>query len=290
MKSQNMVKTTGKRDLNKGFKMKKVLSILVIFTLFSCAETKPTEVAATGSADWSSYQKILDIGIKKTSYTGKYGDFEHNAFDYQALIKHSEFKTLISQQKENLKNATAPENRFEKLAFWINAYNFFTIVDVTAEFPVDSMKDIGWKNERHTVGGKKYSLDHIEHKILRPMGEPKIHFAINCASVSCPSLYDKVFEGKTVGATLKMLTEAAFKNPLHIRPDDDEVDVTKLMDWFEEDFEVRPFKSAEGFLKRYAPKELQKEIDGYISYNWNINNAENIAKAMKELDVKVKEN
>ena len=115
------------------------------------------------------------------------------------------------------------------------------------------------------------------------MGEPKIHFAINCASVSCPSLNDKIFQADTVGLELKKLTENAFKNPLHIRPDGGDVEVTKLMDWFGDDFKVAPFKSKEGFLKRYAPEALQKDVDGYITYNWDLNSPENVANAMKKL-------
>lgn len=237
---------------------------------------------------WSSYQKILDIGIVKNTYTGAYGDFTHNAFDYKKLKDHADFSKLINDQKGEFKKSPIPSNRFEKLAFLINAYNFFTIVDVTAELPVDSMKDIGWKNVRHVIGGKKYSLDQIEHKILRPMGEPKIHFAINCASVSCPSLYEKVLVAESIGKDLRMLTENAFKNPLHIRPDDDEIDVTKLFRWFGEDFEIHPLKKKENFIKKYAPKALHREIDGYISYDWDLNNPKNIDSAMKKLNVKKK--
>lgn len=254
-------------------------ALLLLLTLLASGNTDSTK----GEPTWSSFQEILDIGIQKNSYTGKYGQFTHNAFDYKLLMTHKDFHKLIQEQRTKLIGSIPPSNRFEKLAFWINAYNFFTVVEVTENYPVDSMKDIGWKKVRHNVGGSKYSLDAIEHKILRPMGEPKIHFAINCASVSCPSLHDKVLKAETVGITLKELTQNSFKNPLHIQIDGNEIDVTKLFSWFGEDFEIHPFKEKKNFIKRYAPKELHKEIDGYLSYNWDLNKPENISKAMKKL-------
>lgn len=259
-------------------------ALLLLFTLFASGNTDiPTQDPV-----WSSYQEVLDIGIEKYSYSDKYGDFTHNAFNYEALRKHKDYNKLILLQREKLIQQKAPTNRFEKLAFWINAYNFFTIVEVAENYPVKSMKDIGWKNRIHNVGGAKYSLDDIEHKILRPMNAPTIHFAVNCASVSCPSLHDKVFKAKTVGKDLKMLTENALKNPLHIKDDGDEIDVTKLFSWFGEDFEVPPLKEKENFIKRYAPIKLHKEIGGYLDYDWKLNSPENIKKAMETLGLKQK--
>lgn len=251
--------------------------ILILFLFpgaLSAEESKESSL-------WQPYQKILDIGIKKNSYSGPLGKFTHNAFDYKLLKNHKDYNRLIHDQRTLLIKSTPPSNRYEKLAFWINAYNFFTIVDVCENFPIESMKDLGWKNTRHNVGGTKYSLDDIEHKILRPIQEPKIHFAINCASVSCPSLHEKVFEAKSVGLTMKKLTENAFKNPLHLQVNGDEIEVTKLFSWFEEDFEIPPFDRKENFIKRYTPPKLHKKVDGYLVYNWELNTPENIEKAMK---------
>ncbi|MCM8543278.1 MAG: DUF547 domain-containing protein [Lentisphaeraceae bacterium] len=254
-------------------------ALLLLFTLLASGNTDKN----TEDTLWSSYQKILDIGIQKNSYTAKFGKFTHNAFDYKKLLAHKDYHKLVQGQRTELIEASTPTNRYDKLAFWINAYNFFTLVEVTENYPVDSMKDIGWKKARHNVGGKKYSLDEIEHKILRPMNEPKIHFAINCASVSCPSLHDKVFQADDVGVTLKNLTENAFRNPLHIQLDGDGIEVTKIFSWFGKDFEIHPFKEKENFIKRYAAKKLHKEIDGYLNYNWDLNNPENVKEAMQKL-------
>ena len=271
------------------FKMHLVILILVVFTACNNGaikvETSPTDNKNLHKPDWSSYQKILDLGVVQNSYSGKYGAFKHNALDYKKLLMNKNFQKLVSEQVQSLKTTQAPQGKPATIAFWINAYNFFTIVDVTKNYPIKSMKDLGWKNVRHQVGNTKYSLDHIEHKIVRPLGEPKIHFAINCASVSCPSLYQNVLREETINETLTKLTKDAMKNPLHISLERDKVHVSKLLKWFKSDFEVQPYKSADGFIKAMAPTQLQKQIDAYLDYDWTLNNPENIEKAMGQLNV-----
>ena len=274
------------------YKMHLVILILVLFSACNNGavkiETSPTDNQNLHKPDWSCYQKILELGIIKNSYSGTYGAFNHNAFDYKKLINSENFKLLVNKQVQSLKTTQAPQGKFAKMAFWINAYNFFTIVDVTKNYPIKSMKDLGWKNVRHQVGNTKYSLDHIEHKIVRPLGEPKIHFAINCASVSCPSLYHNVLREETINETLTKLTKDAMKNPLHISLKRNKVYVSKLLKWFKSDFEVQPYKSADGFIRAMAPSQLQKQIDAYLDYDWNLNSPENIDKVMKQLGLKKK--
>jgi len=269
---------------------KNTYSILLILwlTFLGCDNGKKTvENINTNlqKADWSSFQEILDIGIVTNPYTGTYGNFNHNAFDYEKLLNHKSYKILVDKQIKNLSLAKAPEERKAKLAFWINAYNFFTIVDVCSSYPIKSMKDIGWKNTIHQVGNTKFSLDHIEHSILRLMNEPKIHFALNCASVSCPSLFNKVFKEDSIIDDLTKLTEDAFKNPLHIQNNGNGVNVTKLMDWFEKDFVIAPYNSTTRFVEAYSPEELRKPVTDYIDYDWDLNSPTNISNAMKKLNI-----
>ena len=92
-------------------------------------------------------------------------------------------------------------NRNAQLAFWINAYNAVTVHGILREYPTESIKDhvsrFGgysiWKHYQLYVDGKPYSLDDIEHKVLRKMNEPRIHFAVVCASISCPRLLNARF-------------------------------------------------------------------------------------------------
>jgi hypothetical protein len=233
---------------------------------------------------WLSYGEILKANIVELSFTGDTGEFSHNAFNYKGVNQ-----ARLQAQIKLLKTVKVPSNRFEKLAFWINAYNFFTIVDVTSNLPVKSMKDIGWKKSHHNVNGINYSLDHIEHKIIRPMLDPRIHFAVNCASVSCPGLKATPFTSQGIRLELSQQTQNALKNPLHLRLNDGDLTATKLFDWFGEDFDNSFYKNPEGFIKKYAPFSLQKDIELWIDYNWQLNTPENVKKALYKLKLSAKE-
>jgi hypothetical protein len=259
--------------------MKKIFLTLFTFVLLT-GNLKAT--------DWSEFQKILDTGIVQFKFKGTEGEFSHNAFDYEKIRNSPDALETLTLQKNILSKATIPHERVQLLTFWINAYNFFTIVEVINNKPVKSMKDIGWKNRHHKVAQKEYSLDDIEHKILRPLKEPRIHFVINCASVSCPELRKLVYSPEMLIQDLNQQTKNALKNPLHLRPDGDDVAATKLFDWFEDDFETPLYEDPDGFLKFFAPKGLQKEIDSWIDYDWSLNNPKNIRDKM--LILKVQEN
>lgn len=255
-----------------------LITFLFIFSTFSHAQEKI----------WDNFANILKIGVVELKYSGEHGEFYHNAFDYNKVRNSLEAKKLLETQKTLLKTTKIPSSRYEKLSFLINAYNFFTVVDVVNNLPVKSMKDIGWKNKRHNIGGSNYSLDQIEHEMIRPMGDARIHFAVNCASVSCPGLKSVPFTSDNIRVELSEQTKDALKNPLHIQPDwNGDVEVTKLFDWFGKDFKGGQHKTAEGFLKKYAPLKLQKEIDGWLKYDWDVNSPENVKKAMSKFKVKL---
>ena len=127
--------------------------------------------------------------------------------------------------------ATSPESdpaRFPtpeaRLAYWLNAYNAFTLDAIIAEYPIRSV----WKTRdgqffqrrRHLAGGRAVSLDDIEHEILRgTFGEPRIHFAINCGSNGCPPLRPAAYEAEGLDATLRAATERFLASEWNLRID-----------------------------------------------------------------------
>jgi hypothetical protein len=126
--------------------------------------------------------------------------------DYAALRKDARWRQLISALE-----ATDPSRmrtRRERLAYWINAYNIFAIELVQRAYPIDSIKDVGsflfpvWKADAGKIAGRIYSLDEIEHQILRPMRDPRVHGAIVCASISCPPLQRVPFEAERIDELL----------------------------------------------------------------------------------------
>ncbi len=242
---------------------------------------------------WQNYQQILTKVVTPVEYTGQDGSYTHSSVDYQKLYKNTSLKKLISEQSKKLNTTLPPKERSKKLAFWINAYNFFTLVEVVDHMPdIASLKDIGWKNKKFKVNKTPYSLDHIEHKILRPLAEARIHFVINCASVSCPSLSDKIYVAEKLESQLTEAVQNAFRNPMHIKIGagyfgfgGDLIKVTKLLSWFGEDFEQQNGNGPLTFIHKYAPARFQsyQDYSASLHYNWQLNTKENITSYLKEL-------
>ncbi len=171
--------------------------------------------------------------------------------------------------------ANVPQKSWSKdaiLAYWINAYNAFTVKLILNDYPVNSIKDIKdpWGKKFFTLGTKKYSLEEIEHKILRKMNEPRIHFAINCASFSCPNLSNEAFTELNLDKQMETATIAFIndKNKNAITPD--KVEISKIFDWFSADFKSNG--SIIDFLNRYSTTKIKTNaVISYKEYNWSLN-------------------
>lgn len=178
------------------------------------------------------------------------------------------------------------ETRDEKLAFWVNAYNILAMDLVIQNYPTKSIRDLGswfrpvWKKSAGTINGRSYSLDEIEHEILRPMKDPRIHGAIVCASISCPNLLRQPYRAQTVGAQLDESLRAWMRRPekgMALDREAKALKVSRVFDWFSDDFD--PAGGVIPFVARYAPPEdgawLRENGDqvslSYFAYDWNLN-------------------
>lgn len=174
-----------------------------------------------------------------------------------------------------------------KLAFWINAYNALTVHGILQVYPTSSIRNhtaklIGyniWKDLPLPVAGTEYSLDDIEHKILRKLGEPRIHFAIVCASIGCPRLRNEAFRPQAVESQLADNARDFFSRKTNLQVDipQREVHVSSILDWFGEDFGPTPQKAL-ARLAEYVPDDAGRrmiEAGGfavrYLEYDWNLN-------------------
>ncbi len=265
---------------------KTIAAFYVIFFI-----TQQATFAETGSTFWDNYQYILKSAVIVNEFTSIDGEFGHASVDYEKIKNDPGLQKKISLQLEKLKTVKVPEERKHKLAFWINTYNFFTIVDVVNNYPISSMKKIGWRNKHHEIKGTLYSLDNIEHNVIRPLADPRIHFAINCASVGCPSLKSEIFDGNQIDMQLDKVTANALNNPLHLRMVNNKLNATKLFKWFSKDFESGGDEGVSDFIIRFAPKRLRHahQIENEIKYDWNLNTEQNVLKKMKELGTKFPE-
>ena len=187
------------------------------------------------------------------------------------LVDYASFKTEHPKLKEYLEHLAGinPDElgREDAFAYYINLYNAATIDLILENYPgIDSIKDIGgffgnpWKIEFITLKGQKVHLDHVEHEIMRPTyKDPRLHFAVNCASLGCPPLYEKPFEGETLDATLDKLTRQNMSDPAHTRLEGDDLYVSKVFDWFGEDWGGREEKVA--FVRKYSPQAQATQIN-----------------------------
>lgn len=175
--------------------------------------------------------------------------------------------------------------REEQFAFYINAYNAWTIKLILTGYPgVKSIKELGsifqspWKKEIARINGRALTLDDIEHKILRPtFKDPRVHFAINCAAKSCPPLLPEPYRGEALDSQLSRVTRDFINTPGNHRLEGDTLWVNSIFKWFAEDFNDDPG----GFYRKYAQGELKRALDEkrdrlrvkFLDYDWSLNGA-----------------
>lgn len=184
-------------------------------------------------------------------------------------------------------------NKSQKMTYWINAYNAFTLKSLIEKYPVESIRKISgvWEKRKWNAGGRQVTLDEIEHKILRPMGDPRIHAAVNCASISCPKLADFAFSAEKLNAQLKSAAQswARSKSRNRFKASVKTAYISRIFSWYGEDFIPRYYKegqfpklskkeaAAVNFLYIHGTKADQMVIDAGINrvkwqdYDWRIN-------------------
>jgi hypothetical protein len=147
---------------------------------------------------------------------------------------------------------------------------------VIDHLPLTSIRDAGslfspvWKKPVGMLGGRMVTLDEIEHEILRPLGEPRIHFAIVCASLSCPDLRREAFTVPQLEAQLEDQTRRFLTNASKgLRVEGTQAQVSQIFDWFEEDFDSAG--GVEAFVRRYRELPPQIRLRAAIPYDWNLN-------------------
>jgi len=173
-------------------------------------------------------------------------------------------------------------------AYWINLYNAVTVAVVLDHYPVASIRDIDigegwfspgpWDAELVTVAGVPLTLNDIEHRILRPIwGDPRIHYAVNCAAISCPNLRGEAYTAKGLDATLAAAARHYVNDSRGAVIRDDRLVVSSIYDWYQADFEGSKAGVVE-HLRRYAEPGLTERLagrDGYADhrYEWALNDA-----------------
>ncbi len=160
----------------------------------------------------------------------------------------------------------------DSLAYFINLYNAATLQLIVSNYPLKSIRDIDspWSKPVVRVGNKKFSLEEVEHDILRGMNEPRIHFAINCASRSCPPLYRKPFKPELLEKQLEAVTSAFINAPSLNRINPNQLVLSRIFDWYKEDFGGD--SGVRKFIQRYTAIPIAKDATvEYLEYDWKLN-------------------
>jgi hypothetical protein len=186
--------------------------------------------------------------------------------------------------------------RDEQLTFYINAYNALTLKVIIDNYPVKSIKDIPgvWKELKFPVAGKELTLDEIEHGIVRKkFKEPRIHFALVCASKSCPKLRPEAYTGASLNRMLNEEARRFISDPSKVKLDKDRntLYLSPIFKWFRGDFgDVREFVSR--YLSEDAAGHVREKRPWvrYLGYDWTLNGkdeeltAKDVKSAEKEVD------
>ncbi len=245
----------------------KTLGLVLALALLLAAT--PPGAAAQGPVDYSLYAELLRDHV------------QGEGVDYAGIQKE---RAKLDRFLEQLARVDpAKLSRDQRLAYYLNAYNAWTIWLILTKYPdLESIKDLGglltspWDKRIARLNGKVYTLDQIEHEILRPIfGDPRIHFAVNCASKGCPPLLNRPYTGARVQRQLQEQTAAFINDPARTRLVGDTLQVTKIMDWFGGDFNHDPA----GFVGKYARGGLKKRLEElggaveveYLDYDWSLN-------------------
>ncbi|MBG0808040.1 DUF547 domain-containing protein [Methylosinus sp. H3A] len=269
-----------------------VTRAICLLLLAFCTEASAAEPAdlfrsaASGSklsVDHSIWDRLLSTYVKP-------GPDGLNRVDYAAFKEggHGALKQYIAQLE-----AVDPErlNRAEQFAFLANLYNAKTIDIVIDHYPVRSIKDVSlgagllstfssgpWRAKVVTLNGVEFSLDDIEHGVLRALfKDPRVHYSVNCASVGCPNLQSRAFVGVMLDAQLDASARAYVNHTRAVTITQGKLVVSSIYEWFKADFGGND-QGVLAHLRKYAAPELKAKLQAFEKigahrYDWSLNDA-----------------
>ena len=251
-------------------KRKTFYFLQMIILLIMCS----SELSANGDvnlhAEW-------DFILKKYVLEGK--------VNYNKIISTTADLKRLNDYLITLGNAEVSLlKRDERLAFWINAYNAFTVKLILNHYPLKSIKDLKnpWKQKLWYADNQKLSLDDIEHiKLRKEFREPRIHFAIVCASIGCPVLYPEAFEKDNIEQLLNRVSRhfLAERRNFHLKTSGDNTTIylNRIFKWFKNDF-GKDDKQIVEFIIPYLQKKDRDLINvsdavkiKHLDYDWSLN-------------------
>jgi hypothetical protein len=260
-----------KSSFNDEFDMKLLITSLIFL---SACLTMTAATAETFDHEHTTFTGLLSEVVVVNGHQSR--------VDYPKLISQrdelDQYVTSLSAVTRSDFDAFSPD---QQLAFLINTYNGNQLLQVIDHYPLESIKDVGsffsspWSKKFFTLFNEPASLDIVEHQMIRKLfDEPRIHFAVNCASISCPPLMPQAFVASHLDAQLDAATINFLSDPQANYLQGSTLYLSKIFDWYEEDFGG----SVVGFVTGYRPELLQGLTQesgalkvAYSPYDWDLN-------------------
>jgi hypothetical protein len=222
-------------------------------------------IASQCCAQTSIFNELLKKNVTKNGIV-----------DYSSLKKEiQKLDSYISYLEKTSPDNSWSENK--QKAFWINTYNAYTIKIILENYPIKSIRDIkkegktAWKIPFAKVGGEAYTLDYIEHEILRKkFFDPKIHVGVNCAAVSCPKISNIAFTEENVVTELTRLMKDFINDSSRNKISKEKVEISSIFNWFKDDFNKKG--TVIDFLNTYSKTKISPNAKiSYLKYDWTLN-------------------
>ncbi len=263
-----------------------VLYLGIVISMFSCnsVQNPQTDSEPVSHKQWTALLKkhVTDDGL----------------VDYKGFAKDSgKLNDYLSVLSDNHPNADH-WSKDQRLAYWINAYNAFTVQLVLRHYPVESIKDVvsgpnitfvnsPWDIKFIKIEGKAYDLNNIEHGIIRErFEEPRIHFAVNCASISCPKLPREAYTAAKLDQQLEAQAADFINDPSKNRISSDNIKISRIFKWFKGDF-TENHESLQAYINQYTETKIDSDAEiEWMAYDWGLNDASKNVHPGKSINTK----
>jgi len=266
--------------------IKKIAMLLGVVAIVSLTVIASAEENA--GRQWPANQQVSIDQIDHSAFDQllkKYVDADGRV-NYMAWHQTAADRDLLKTYLEHLSRANpdVQASREAQLAYWINAYNAVTIEGILRVYPTTSIRNhtaklIGyniWKNLIFTAGDQRVSLEDIEHKILRKMNEPRIHFAIVCASIGCPRLLNEAYVADRLENQLAANSKDFFSRQQNLHVEGKTLRLSQIINWFGSDFGSTQQQQMQKLSPNFPPAAQKLVTSGkykvkFLKYDWDLN-------------------
>jgi hypothetical protein len=255
------------------YNMPKISFVPFLFSLFLCfivgkSHAQNQSIAVARPITHEIWGELLQKYVSKAGRVN-YADLKKDTARLNQYLK------AVSTHHPN-----STWSKAEEMAFWINAYNAFTVKLVLDYYPIKSIKDIKngipfvntvWDIKFITIEGKNYDLNNLEHGMLRAkFDDPRVHFALNCASFSCPKLQNEAFTAEKLETQLDAATRDFLNDGTKNKITSSSAQLSKIFQWYRSDFTKKmPFND---FIHQYSKQKIGKKTKiSYLEYIWTLN-------------------